>query len=325
MCRWAGSSVLRMLEKNIRPRDILTRKAFENAITVVVAIGGSTNAVLHLPAMAHEAGVELTLDDFDTIARKVPHIADMRPGGRFVQSDLHRAGGVPRILKELLGAGLLHGGEMTVTGRTLAENVAEISLDRESEVIVPLDKALEPVGTMVILRGNLAPEGSVMKTSGVRKEQFSGPARVFGSEDDCYAAVARREIKAGDVVVIRYEGPVGGPGMREMLVVTAAIAGQGLGEDVALITDGRFSGATRGFCIAHLAPEAAVGGPIAAVQDGDTITIDIPRRLIQVELSEEELQRRLGQWQAPTPRYTTGALAKYARLVSSASRGAVCS
>ena len=325
MCRWAGSSVLKMLDKGIRPRDILTRKAFENAIAVVVAVGGSTNAALHLPAIAHEAGVEVTLDDFDTIARRIPHIADMRPGGRFVQSDLHRAGGVPRILKELLDGGLIHGDALTVTGRTMAENLADVRLDNEGEAIVPLDKALEPVGTMVVLRGNLAPEGSVMKTSGVRKERFSGPARVFNSEDECFAAVSRREIKSGDVVVIRYEGPVGGPGMREMLVVTAAIAGQGLGEDIALITDGRFSGATRGFSVGHVAPEAAVGGAIAVLEDGDTIILDIPKRLIQVELSEEEMQRRLGQWQAPAPRYTTGALAKYARLVSSAARGAVCS
>ncbi|MDO8615974.1 MAG: dihydroxy-acid dehydratase [Dehalococcoidia bacterium] len=332
LCRWAGSSVLRLLEKGIRPRDIITRKALENAVAVVVAIGGSTNAALHLPAIAHEAGVELTLDDFDTIARRIPHIADMRPGGRFVQSDLHRAGGVPRILKELLDAGLLHGDTLTVTGKTLAENVADIRFEEDAQagpagrqVIVPLAQALEPTGTMVVLRGNLAPEGSVMKTSGVHKERFTGPARVFNTEDECFQAVARREIRAGDVIVIRYEGPVGGPGMREMLAVTAAIAGQGLGEDVALITDGRFSGATRGFCVGHVAPEAAVGGPIALLQDGDTITLDIPTRLIQVELSEEEMQRRLGQWQAPAPRYTSGALAKYARLVSSAARGAVCS
>ena len=325
MCRWAGSRLMHLLEQGIRPRDILTRQAFENAIAVVVAIGGSTNAALHLPAIAHEAGVELTLDDFDTIARRVPHIADMRPGGRFVQSDLHRAGGTPRVLKELLDAGVIHGDALTVTGKTMAENLAGVTFPEDGQVITPADRPLEPTGTMVVLKGNLATEGSVMKTSGVHKERFSGPARVFDCEEDCFQAVSRREIKPGDVVVIRYEGPRGGPGMREMLAVTAALAGQGLGEDVALITDGRFSGATRGFSAGHVSPEAAAGGPIAVLQDGDVITLDIPQRLIQVELSEEEIQRRLGQWTAPAPRYTTGALAKYARLVSSAARGAVCS
>jgi dihydroxy-acid dehydratase len=325
LCRWAGSAVMRLLEKDIKPSDILTRKAFENAIAVVVAVGGSTNAALHLPAIAHELGIELPLEEFDAISRRVPHIADMRPGGRFVQSDLHRAGGVPRILKELLQAGVIHGDCMTVTGKTIAENVEEIRLEGDGqEVIRPYNRPLEATGTMVVLKGNLAPEGSVMKTSGVKKERHSGPARVFNSEEDAFQAVGRREIKPGDVVVIRYEGPVGGPGMREMLAVTAAISGQGLGEEVALITDGRFSGATRGFTVGHISPEAAVGGPIAVVEDGDTITLDIPNRLIQVELSEEEIQRRLGQWAAPAPRYTRGALAKYARLVSSAARGAVC-
>ena len=325
LCRLTGDATLLMLERNIRPRDILTRKAFENAITIVVAIGGSTNACLHLPALAHEAGLELPLDDFDTIARRVPHLADMRPGGRFVQSDLHRAGGVPRLMRELLEAGLLHGECLTVTGKTVAENLADIPADVETEVIHPLDSPMEPFGTMVVLRGNLAPEGSVMKTSGVRKERYSGPARIFDCEEDCFQAVARRQIKPGDVIVIRYEGPKGGPGMREMLAVTAAIAGQGLGEDVALITDGRFSGATSGFSVGHVAPEAAVGGPIAALEDGDIITLDIPKRLIAVELGEEEIQRRLGRWTPPAPRYTAGALAKYARLVSSAASGAVCS
>jgi dihydroxy-acid dehydratase len=326
MMRWAGSRSLKLLEAEIKPRDILTRKAFENAITVVVAIGGSTNACLHLPAIAHEAGLEVTLDDFDAIARRVPHVADMRPGGRFVQSDLHRAGGVPRIMKELLDRGLIHGDCLTVTGKTVAENLEGMRFeDDPRQVITPIDKPLEPTGTMVVFKGNLAPEGAVMKVSGVHKATHSGPARVFDSEEACFQAVSRREIKPGDVVVIRYEGPVGGPGMREMLAVTAAIAGQGLGEDVALITDGRFSGATRGFSAGHVAPEAAVGGPIAIVQDGDRITLDIPNRSITLELSEEEIKRRLGQWQAPAPKHTTGALAKYARLVSSAARGAVCS
>jgi len=326
LMRWSGSRVLKLLEQDIKPRDILTRKAFENAITVVVAIGGSTNACLHLPAIAHEAGVELTLDDFDQIARRVPHVADMRPGGRFVQSDLHKAGGVPRIMQELLQRGLIHGDCITVTGKTIAENLEGMRFEPdERQVIHPIDNPLEPTGTMVILKGNLAPEGAVMKTSGVHKQTFRGPARVFDSEEACFQAVSRREIKPGDVVVIRYEGPAGGPGMREMLAVTAAIAGQGLGEEVALITDGRFSGATRGFSVGHIAPEAVAGGPIAVVQDGDLISLDIPNRSITLELSEEEITRRLGQWQAPAPRYTAGALAKYARLVSSAARGAVCS
>jgi dihydroxy-acid dehydratase len=329
LCRWAGSSVMSLLEKDIRPRDILTSQAFANAVAVVVAIGGSTNAALHLPAIAHEVGIELTLDDIDSIARRVPHIADMRPGGRFVQSDLHAAGGAPRVMKELLDAGLLHGDCLTVTGKTMAENLKGLVFDAppsaDGDVVVPLDRALEPAGTMVVLKGNLAPEGSVMKTSGVKKTQFSGPARVFDREEDAFEAVRRREIKSGDVVVIRHEGPKGGPGMREMLAVTAALSGQGMDEDVALITDGRFSGATRGFTVGHVSPEAAVGGPIALIQESDTISFDIPNRQIQLEVSEEELQRRLSQWTAPEPKHTTGALAKYARLVSSAARGAVCS
>jgi dihydroxy-acid dehydratase len=325
LMRWAGSRVMRLLADDIRPRDILTRKAFENAITLVVAVGGSTNLALHLPAMAHECGIEVTLDDIDTIARRVPHIADMRPGGRFVQSDLHAAGGTPRVLKMLLDAGLLHGDCLTVTGKTMAENLRDMQFPQDGRVITPIDHPLEPTGTLVVLKGNLAPEGGVMKTSGVHKTQHSGPARVFEREEDAAAAVARREIVPGDVVVIRYEGPKGGPGMREMLGVTAALSGQGLDEQVALITDGRFSGATRGFTVGHIAPEAQVGGPIALVHEGDMITLDIPNRLIRLEVSEEELQRRLGQWQAPAPKYTHGALAKYARLVSSASRGAVCS
>ena len=325
LCRASGETALRLLEAGLKPRDILTKNAFENAIAIVVAIGGSTNAALHLPAIAREAGVKVTLDDFDAIARRVPHIADMRPGGRFVQTDLDRAGGVPRIMKELLDAGLLHGDAMTVTGRTIAENLATVQVSGDGQdVILPVDKALEATGTLVVLKGNLAPEGCVMKTSGVHKQQFSGPARVFDSEDETFEAVSQRRIKAGDVVVIRYEGPKGGPAMREMLAVTAAIAGQGLGEDVALITDGRFSGATRGFMAGHVAPEAAVGGTIALVRDGDVINLDIPNRRIEVQLPDEELKRRQDAWKAPAPRYTSGALAKYAKLVSSASEGAVC-
>ncbi len=325
ICRRTGETVLRLIDQDLKPRDLLTRKAFENATAVVVAIGGSTNAALHLPAIAHEAGLELPLDDFDRIARRVPHIADTRPGGRYVMTDLHRVGGTPRVMKELLDAGLLHGDALTVTGLTVAENLADLTFDDDQDVILPTESPLKASGTMVILKGNLATEGSVMKTSGLKKEHHSGPARVFDSEDRAAEAVARREIRSGDVVVIRYEGPIGGPGMREMLAVTASLAGQGLGEEVALITDGRFSGATHGFMVGHVAPEAAVGGPIAALEDGDTITLDIPQRLIQVELGEEEIQRRLGQWAPPTPNYLSGALAKYARLVSSAARGAVCS
>jgi dihydroxy-acid dehydratase len=326
LCRWTGSRLVQLIEQDIKPRDIMTKAAFENAIAVTVAIGGSTNACLHLPAIAHEAGVDISIDDFDKIARHVPHIADMRPGGRFVQSDLHAAGGVPRIMKELLDARMLHGDCMTVTGKTVAENMAGITVEsNDREVVHTTDAPLEPYGTMVVLRGNLAPDGSVMKVSGIHKKDHSGPARCFDTEEACFEAVRRREIKPGDVVVIRYEGPVGGPGMREMLAVTAAISGQGLGEDVALITDGRFSGATRGFTIGHIAPEAAVGGPIAAIQDGDIITLDITNRRIDVNLSDDEIKMRLSQWQAPAPKYTAGALAKYAKLVSSAARGAVCS
>jgi dihydroxy-acid dehydratase len=322
--RQTGRAALALIEWDLKPRDILTRESFENAITVAVATGGSTNIVLHLPAIAHECGIELDIAEFDRIARGVPHIADLKPGGRFVQVDFHRAGGVPRVMRMLLDAGLIHGDAMTVTGKTVAGNLEGLTFPDEEDVVRPLDRPLEPTGTMVILKGNIAPEGCVMKISSIHRERHSGPARVFDSEDDCFQAVAARKIVPGDVVVIRYEGPKGGPGMREMLAVTAAISGQGLGESVALITDGRFSGATRGFTAGHIAPEAAVGGPIAIIEEGDTITLDIPKRLIQVELSEEEMQRRLGQWQAPAPRYTSGALAKYARLVSSAARGAVC-
>jgi dihydroxy-acid dehydratase len=324
LCRRTGETTLRLLEAESTPRDILTEQAFANAIAVVVAIGGSTNAVLHLLAIAREAGVPLSLDDFDRISRRTPHIADTRPGGRYIMVDLDRAGGVPRVMKELLDAGLLDGDALTVTGRTMAENLAGLQFGDDQDVILPVDRPLEPTGTLVILKGNLAPEGCVMKTSGVKREQFSGPARVFDGEEATFQAVSERRIKAGDVVVIRYEGPKGGPGMREMLAVTAAIAGQGLGEEVALITDGRFSGATRGFMTGHVAPEAAVGGPIALLRDGDVINLDIPNRRIEVQVSEEEMRRRQEAWQAPAPKYTSGALAKYASLVSSASEGAVC-
>ncbi|KKL83718.1 hypothetical protein LCGC14_1971940, partial [marine sediment metagenome] len=324
LCRRTGEAALRLLEADLKPRDILTKAAFENAIAVVVAIGGSTNATLHLLAIAREAGVSLSLDDFDRIGRRTPHIADTRPGGRYVMADLDRVGGVPLLMKELLDGSLLNGEAMTVTGKTVAENLAGLQTDDGQDVVLPVDKPLEPTGTLVVLKGNLAPEGCVMKTSGVKKLQFSGPARVFDGEEATAEAVRERRIKAGDVVVIRYEGPKGGPGMREMLAVTAAIAGQGLGEDVALITDGRFSGATRGFMTGHVAPEAAVGGPIALVRDGDVISLDIPKRRIDVQVGDDEMKRRQDGWKAPATKYTSGALAKYARLVSSASEGAVC-
>ena len=324
LCRRTGEAALRLLEADLKPHDILTKAAFENAIAVVVAIGGSTNAALHLLAIAREAGVSLSLDDFDRIGRRTPHIADTRPGGRYVMADLDRVGGVPLLMKELLDSSLLNGEAMTVTGKTVAENLADIQSGDGQDVVLPIDKPLEPTGTLVVLRGNLAPEGCVMKTSGVKKLQFSGPARVFDGEEATAEAVRERRIKAGDVVVIRYEGPKGGPGMREMLAVTAAIAGQGLGEEVALITDGRFSGATRGFMTGHVAPEAAVGGPIALVRDGDVISLDIPKRRIDVQVADDEMKRRQDGWTAPAPKYTSGALAKYARLVSSASEGAVC-
>ncbi len=323
-CRRSGEAVLRLLEQDIRPRDILTRQAFLNAITVDVAIGGSTNSVLHLLAIASEAGVELSMDDFDNISRRTPHIADMRPGGRFVMADLHRVGGVARVMKPLLDAGLLDGSVLTITGETLAANLANVQMGDTGGVVRDMNDPIAPSGTLCILRGNLAPEGCVIKTAGVKRLTYSGPARVFDSEEAAFEAVSRREIKAGDVMVIRYEGPRGGPGMREMLAVTAALVGQGLGGEVALITDGRFSGATFGLMVGHVAPEAAVGGPIAAVRDGDVITLDVPNRKLEVQLPAEELQARLAGWQAPAPRYTRGALAKYARLVSSASQGAVC-
>lgn len=324
LCRRTGEAALRLLEADVKPRDILTKDAFENAIAVVVAIGGSTNAALHLLAIAREAGVPLSLDDFDRISRRTPHIADTRPGGRYIMVDLDRVGGVPRVMKELLDAGLVNGDAMTVTGKTVAENLAGLRFEDGQDVVLPVDKPLEPTGTLVVLKGNLSPEGCVMKTSGVKKQQFSGPARVFDGEEATSEAVRQRRIKAGDVVVIRYEGPKGGPGMREMLAVTAAIAGQGLGEDVALITDGRFSGATRGLMIGHVAPEAAVGGPIALVRDGDTISLDIPNRRIEVQVPGDEMRRRREGWRAPAAKYTSGALAKYVKLVSSASEGAVC-
>ncbi len=319
----AGKLVVELLRRDLRPSQILTRKAIENAIASVAATGGSTNAVLHLLAIAHEAGVELTIDDFDRISARTPLIADLKPGGRFVANDLYKAGGIQLIAQRLVDAGLVHGDAMTVTGKTFAE-AAQIAQEMPGqEVVRPLSKPLKPTGGLVILRGNLAPEGCVVKVAGHERMIHRGPARVFDREEDAFQAVQKGQIKSNDVVVIRYEGPKGGPGMREMLGVTAALVGAGLGDSVALLTDGRFSGATHGLMAGHVAPEAAHGGPIAAVRDGDTIVFDIKARRLDVKISPEELSSRLRQWTPPPPRYTSGVMAKYAKLVSSASQGAV--
>ena len=322
-CRQAGEAVLRLLERGIKPSDILTRDAFENAITVALSMGGSTNVVLHMLAIAHEAGVPLVIDDFDRISRQTPYIADMKPGGKYVMADLDRVGGVAQVMKRLLNAGMLHGDALTVTGKTVAENLRDVKLNADQDVVYSIERPLSPTGGLVIVKGNLAPEGGVIKVAGNQHLQQRGPARVFDSEQATFAAVQRREIKAGDVVVIRYEGPKGGPGMREMLAVTAAIVGQGLGETVALLTDGRFSGATHGLMVGHVAPEAAVGGPIAVIQDGDMVNVDAVSRKLDMEVSATEIRRRLRAWKAPAPTHTTGALAKYAKLVGSAAQGAV--
>jgi dihydroxy-acid dehydratase len=321
--RRAGRLVLDLLERDLRPRQIITRKAIENAIAAVAASGGSTNAVLHLLAIAREMGVELDLADFDRISARVPLLADLKPGGRFVATDLYRAGGTALLAKRLHDARLLHDEAMTVTTRSIGEEAAEATETPGQEVVRPLANPIGSSGGLVILRGNLAPEGCVVKTAGYTRLTHRGPARVFDSEEAAFEAVEQRRIQPGDVVVIRYEGPRGGPGMREMLAVTAAIVGAGLGESVALLTDGRFSGATRGLMAGHVAPEAALGGPIAVVRDGDEIVFDVAARELRVELSDAEIVQRSKAWQAPAPRYATGVMAKYARLVSSASTGAV--
>ena len=321
--REAGRTLLRLLEEDIRPRDILTRHAFENAITVVLAMGGSTNAVLHLMAIAREAEVDLTLDDFDRISRSTPYISDMRPGGRYVMADLDRYGGVSLVAQRLLRAGLLHGDTMTVTGKTLAENVAGMPTIDDQPVICQPETPRGPTGGLAILRGNLAPDGAVIKVAGHQERVYQGPARVFEQEEPAFQAIQRGEINPGDIVVIRYEGPKGGPGMREMLAVTSALIGQGLGDSVALITDGRFSGASHGPMVGHVAPEAAVGGPIGLLREGDIITLDIPNRSLDAQLTEEEFSDRRAAWQPLPPKYTSGVLAKYAKLVSSAAEGAV--
>jgi len=318
-----GKVVMNVLQNGIKPRDILTRDAFENAIASVAATGGSTNAVLHLLAIAREAGVELEIDDFQTVSARTPLLADLKPSGRFVASDMHRAGGIRLLARRLVHGKYLHELAETVTGKTIgAESESAVETPGQ-EVIVPLDRPLKATGGLVILKGNLAPEGCVAKISGHERLEHRGPARVFESEEDAMAAVTAKKIHAGDVVVIRYEGPKGGPGMREMLGVTAAIVGEGLGSSVALLTDGRFSGATRGLMAGHVSPEAALGGPIAGVRDGDIIRFDINQRILQVEVSDDVLRQRMAQWKSPQPRYPKGVFAKYAALVSSASQGAI--
>jgi dihydroxy-acid dehydratase len=323
VARTAGRQAVELAARQVRPRAILTRTAIDNAIAVVAATGGSTNAVLHLLAIAKEAGVPLTIEDFDRISARTPLLADLKPSGRFVATDLHAAGGSPLVVRRLVEGGAVDGRALTVTGKSLGEEAAAAVETPGQQVVRPTVQPLKPNGGLVILFGNLAPEGAVLKLSGTERAHHRGPARVFDSEEQAFDAVQRQSIRSGDVIVIRYEGPSGGPGMREMLAVTAAIVGAGLGNDVALITDGRFSGASRGFTVGHIAPEASRGGPIAALQEGDTIVLDVVTRRLDVELSDEEIRRRLSTWKAPEPRYATGVLAKYARLVSSASVGAV--
>jgi dihydroxy-acid dehydratase len=323
VCFDCGKVVMNVLQNGIKPRDILTREAFENAIASVAASGGSTNAVLHLLAIAREAGVKLEIDDFQTVSERTPLLADLKPSGRFVASDMHRAGGIGLLAKRLLQGKYLHSAAKTVTGLTIGAEAEKAVETPEQEVIAPLAKPLKATGGLVILKGNIAPEGCVAKISGHERLEHRGPARVFESEEDAMAAVTAKKIHAGDVVVIRNEGPKGGPGMREMLGVTAAIVGEGLGGSVALLTDGRFSGATRGLMAGHVSPEAALGGPIAAVRDGDIIHFDVQKRVLEVEVSDDVLRQRMAQWKAPQPRYPKGVFAKYAALVSSASQGAI--
>jgi dihydroxy-acid dehydratase len=323
----AGRVLVGLVEKNICPRDIITRKSLENAYTAVLALGGSTNAVLHLMAIAREAEVEWTLKDFDRLGAKVPHIADLKPGGRYVMNDLYKVGGTAAVLRALLDAGLLHGDCITVTGRTLADNLKDVKsiYKRKQSIVRPLEEPLHPSGHIVILHGNLAPEGAVAKVAGLKKRQITGPAKVFEGEEACFQAIQARQIKAGDVVVIRGEGPVGGPGMREMLSITSALVGQGLGDTVGLITDGRFSGGTHGLVVGHVAPEAWAGGPIGFLRDGDLITIDADAKRVEAKLGDVEMARRREGWKQPAPRVRRGVLAKYAKVVGSASEGATTS
>jgi dihydroxy-acid dehydratase len=320
--REAGRLSMELVRNDTRPSQILTREAFENAIAAVAGTGGSTNGVLHLLAIAREAGIALTIDDFDTISERTPIVADLKPFGRYVATDFYEAGGVGLVARELVGAGVLHDAATGVDGHTLGE-VAIATQERDGQdVVVPFDRPLKPSGGLAILRGSLAPEGCVVKLAGHERLRHEGPARVFDSEEDCFAAVKARTINPGDVVVIRYEGPAGGPGMREMLHVTAALVGEGLGDEVALITDGRFSGATHGLMVGHIAPEAARGGPIAAVRDGDTIVLDVENRTLDLDIAPDEIAARLQEWRPPAPRYTKGVFARYAAAVGSASEGA---
>ncbi len=323
----AGQALVALIAKNIRPRDIITRASLENAYTFVLALGGSTNAVLHLMAIAREAGVPWTLADFDRLGEKVPHLADLKPGGKYVMFDLYKAGGTPPVLRALLDAGLLHGDCMTVTGKSLAENLKAVPsiYSRPQTIVMPLKTPLAKKGHIAILHGNLAPQGAVAKLAGLKVHKITGPAKVFDGEEACFDAIQARKIQAGDVVVIRGEGPIGGPGMREMLSITGALIGQGLGESVGLITDGRFSGGTHGLVVGHVCPEAWVGGPIALLEDGDTITVDGDAKTLEVKLTAEELAKRQAAWKKPALRVERGVLAKYARTVNSASEGATTS
>jgi dihydroxy-acid dehydratase len=324
--RWAvesGKAVVKLIRRNIRPRDIVTLDSLHNAAAIVGATGGSTNAALHLPAMAHEAGIRFTLQDVAEIMRKTPHIADLKPGGRYVAADVHRIGGVPIIIKALIDGGYVKGDCMTVTGKTIAENHREVIVPKDQDVVRPCSDPISPIGGVVSLHGNLAPEGAIVKIAGMEKLRFEGTALCFDCEEDAFKAVEMRAYKPGDVIIVRYEGPKGGPGMREMLSTTSAIYGQGMGDKVALITDGRFSGATRGFCIGHVGPEAAVGGPIALLRDGDKIIIDAGKGTIDVALSDEELAKRRAEWKPRKTDYNSGVLWKYAQLVGPAYLGAV--
>jgi dihydroxy-acid dehydratase len=320
-----GELVMNVLADDLRPSRVITRESLENAIACACASGGSTNVVLHLLALAHEAGVQLYIDDFERISRETPLLADLKPGGRFVATDLYRAGGVPLILKRLAGAGILHEEAITVSGRTIGEEAGAAREAEGQEVVRPLSDPLKPEGGLAIMRGNLAPEGAVVKLAGTERTQQSGPARVFESEEECFRAVKEQKIRPGDIVVIRNEGPAGGPGMREMLQVTAAIVGEGLGEEVALLTDGRFSGATRGLMAGHVAPESVKGGPIAAIREGDEITVDVDARRLDIALPDEEIAARIAEFEPPPPLYERGVMAKYAATVSSAEKGAITS
>ena len=320
-----GAAIVRVVQKGLKPSDILTKEAFENAIAIGAATGGSTNVALHIPAIAAELGITITLDDVQRVSKRTPTLADLRPGGRYVMLDLYNVGGIPVVLKAMLEAGALHGDCLTVTGKTMAENLADVVIPAGQDVVLTPEKPLYPEGGLAIVYGNLATEGGVVKTTGVKKLSHTGPARVFNCEEDAMAAVQRREIQRGDVVVIRYEGPKGGPGMREMLGVTSAIVGQGLGYDVALLTDGRFSGATRGLMVGHVGPEAMVGGTIALIEDGDIIHLDVENAILEVQVSEEQLESRRTRWIAPESKYKSGVLAKYARSVGPACFGALTS